>query len=216
MPEYPISVRLSSIETALNAPSTITEIGTLLEPLGYDQAKIAEGKQLLADAKALVNRQKVEYGEQYEASEIVNDARAAATRVYTPTLTLARIALKREPAAPAALALHGARKRTLSGWLEQATTFYSNLLANPQWVAEMAKFNRDQAALEAEQSVIQTLVAANLNQEQEKGEAQAATRARDAKLDELYDWYADYRDVAVIALDGHPEWIELIRKGEVD
>lgn len=110
----------------------------------------------------------------------------------------------------------GKRKQSLSGWIDQATTFYSNLLANADWVAAMASLNRDQTALEAEQAVIQALVDANLTQEKEKGESQEATRARDAKLEELYDWYGDYRDVAVVALDGHPEWIEMIRKGEVE
>ena len=60
------------------------------------------------------------------------------------------------------------------------------------------------------------LADSNVVQEKEKGESREATRTRDAKLDDLYDWFADFRDVAVIALDGNPEWIEIIRKGEVD
>jgi hypothetical protein len=170
----------------------------------------------LAAAKDSANQQKVEYGEQYEATQAVQEAWDAAKAAYGPTLALARIGLKKDTAAQTALALTGKRKDSLSGWIDQATTFYCNLLANAGWVAELAKFNRDQAALAAEQAVIQALVDANLTQEKEKGESQEATRARDAKLDELYDWYGDYRDVAVVALDGHPEWIELIRKGEVE
>ena len=216
MAYVPIEQRLAAIETGLNVPATIPEAGTLLAPFGYDETKIGAGQQLLAEARDLANQQKVEYGEQYEATQAVQAAWDAAKGAYGPTLALARIALKNETAAQTALALTGKRKQSLSGWIDQATTFYSNLLANADWVAAMASLNRDQTALEAEQAVIQALVDANLTQEKEKGESQEATRARDAKLEELYDWYGDYRDVAVVALDGHPEWIEMIRKGEVE
>lgn len=210
-----IEERLAAIDTGLNVPTTIPEAGTLLAPFGYDATKIAAGQQLLAETRDLVNQQKVEYGEQFEATEAVQLAWDAAKAAYGPSIALARVALKNETAAQSALGLAGRRKRSLSGWIDQAVTFYSNLLGNQSWVAIMATFNRDQTALAAEQQLVYALVAANLTQEKEKGESQQATRARDAKLDELYDWYGDYRDVAVIALDGHPEWIDLIRKGEV-
>lgn len=208
--------RLAAIETGLSVSVAVPEAGALLAPFGFDQTKIGEGQQLLADARDLANQQKVEYGEQYEATQAVQEAWEAAKAAYSPTLALARIALKNDTAAQTALGLTGSRKQSLSGWIDQATTFYANLLANPGWVAALATFNRDQAALTAEQSLIQALVDANVNQEKEKGESREATRARDAKLEELFEWYGDYRDIAVIALDGHPEWIALIRKGEVE
>lgn len=211
-----IDERLAAIGTGLKEPATIPEAGELLTPFGYNAAKIAAGSLLLAEAQTLVNQQRVEYGEQYEATLAVQQAWEAAKATYGATLALARIALKNETAAQTALMLRGARKRTLSGWIDQARTFYANLLANPTWVAAMASFNRGQETLTIEKGVIDTLVAANLAQEKEKGESQEATRARDAKLEQLYDWYGDYRDVAVIALAGHPEWIEMIRGGEVE
>lgn len=124
--------------------------------------------------------------------------------------------LRSDACAQTALGLIGRRQRSLSGWIDQATRCYTNLLTNSGWVTALANFNRDQMALAAEQELMQALVDANVNQEKEKGESREATRARDAKLDELYDWYGDYRDVAAIALDGHPKWIDLIRKGEVE
>lgn len=216
MARIPIEQRLAAIETGLNAPTTIPEIGTLLAPFGYDSARIAEGQQMLAEAQSLVQQQRVEYGEQYEATEAVQQTWDAAKAVYAPTVAIGRVALKKEAAVDTALGLKGRRKRTLSGWIDQANTFYTNLLANAAWVTEMAKFNRPQPTLEAEQALVQALVAANLDQEKEKGEAQAKTRERDAKLEELYDWYSDYREIAEVALAGHPEWIELVRGGEVE
>jgi hypothetical protein len=146
----------------------------------------------------------------------VNNAWNAARAVYGPTLALTRVALRNDTAAQTALGLTGRRKKSLSGWIDQATTFYTNLLNNASWVSALANFNRPQTTLDYEKTVIQALASANMTQEKEKGEAQKATRARDEALDYLYDWYADYREVAEVALADHPEWMELIRGGEVE
>ena len=49
---------------------------------------------------------------------------------------------------------------------------------------------------------------ANLTQEKEKGEAQAATKARDAALDDLQDWLSDYLAIAKVALEEDPQLLE--------
>jgi len=45
-------------------------------------------------------------------------------------------------------------------------------------------------------------------QEKEKGEAQAATQARDKALDELQDWLSDYLAIAKVALEEDPQLLE--------
>ena len=50
--------------------------------------------------------------------------------------------------------------------------------------------------------------AANANQAKEMGEAQAATKERDAALDDLDQWLSDFNTVAKIALKNHDQWIE--------
>lgn len=49
---------------------------------------------------------------------------------------------------------------------------------------------------------------AKTRQEKEKGEAQAATKERDAKLDALDQWFDDFKEIAIIALDDSPQWRE--------
>lgn len=48
----------------------------------------------------------------------------------------------------------------------------------------------------------------NLQQKNETGEAQAATQARDKKLDELAKWVSDLRAVAKVALADDPQQLE--------
>ena len=49
--------------------------------------------------------------------------------------------------------------------------------------------------------------AANLVQEKEKGEAQAATQKRDLALEALMDWLSEYLAIAKVALE-EPQLLE--------
>lgn len=63
---------------------------------------------------------------------------------------------------------------------------------------------------------VKAVEAANLVQEKEKGEAQAATQKRDVAIDELQDWLSDYLAIflwkgfanAKIALEENPQLLE--------
>lgn len=211
----PIGERLTAIQTALDFITNNADVSAALDPFGYNATKIAEGQTVLDEAQTLHNQQQVEYGEQYAATQAVADARKAAEDAYTNSLKLARMVFKDDVAAQTALLLGGRRKVTLSGLINQMTTFYDNLLANGDWQTAIAPFNRPLATLQEEQALVHALVDANTAQEKEKGEAQVATRDRDAKLDELFDWHSDLVTVAAVALEGNPEWIEAIRAGEV-
>jgi hypothetical protein len=48
----------------------------------------------------------------------------------------------------------------------------------------------------------------------EKGEAQAATEARDKALDNLQEWMSDYIAVARIALEDEPQLMEMLGIGK--
>ena len=111
--------------------------------------------------------------------------------------------------------LSGERKRTLSGWLEQAVAFYTNLVGDADLMAAMGNFGYDQARLQAEGALVQAVVEANLAQEKEKGEAQDATKQRDAKLDEMDVWMSDFKAIAQVALEKNPQWLEKLGFGTV-
>ncbi len=57
----------------------------------------------------------------------------------------------------------------------------------------MAIFSFDETKLQAGQALLETLEQAYLTQEREKGDAQAITPERDAALDDMDEWIADYR-----------------------
>jgi hypothetical protein len=200
-----------AIDNSLNNP-VILDAVTLF---GYDQARLQAARALYDEVQALVAAQKREYGEQYEATAVVQSAWDTADLAYKNALKIARIVFRDSVKAQAALQLGGSRKKSLSGWIGQATTFYTNLLNNPDLLAAMTPYTYDQAKVTAEFALVQAVVNANAAQEKERGEAQEATKVRDAKLDELDQWLSDYKAIASVALTDSPQRLEQIGFGAV-
>jgi hypothetical protein len=214
-PKYGIDERLMAAQVAID--NTLNDEGVLdaVSVFGYDREKLIAARKLHDEARELVSKQKVEYGEQYEATETVRAAWDEANAAYMRALKVARIALRGNTKADAALGLSGKRKQSITGWIGQATNFYLNLLGDAGLIAALANFGYDRAKLEAEQASVQVVVEANAVQEKEKGEAQEATRLRDARLDELDQWLSDFKAIAQLAMDEHPQWLEKLGFGAV-
>ena len=210
-----IDERLLAAQVAIDNGLGDAGVLAALSAFGYDQARLGEGRALYEEVLALVNRQKAEYGDQFEATQAVTSAWEEANAAYGVALKVARVAFQGNQKARAALMLGGQRKQTLSGWLEQATAFYSNLLDDAGLMAALGNFGYDRAKLEAGQALVQAVVAANLVQEKEKGEAQEATKQRDAKLDALDGWMSDFKAIAQVALEEHSQWLEKLGFGAV-
>jgi hypothetical protein len=174
---------------------------------------MAAARGLYEQAEGQTAAQQAEYGDQYAATQAVEAAITAAYTAYMRSLQLARVAFKNNLKGQTALGLNGRRKESLSGWLGQAETLYQGLAADPSLLAEMAKFGYDLAKVQAEAGLVAAVRAANVGQEREKGEAQAATKARDALLAELDEWLADFKAVAQVALADSPQQLEMLGFG---
>lgn len=192
------------IENSISDPG----ISSSLEGYGYPVRRIGDGKKLYDDAVALQNAQKKEYGEQVAATAELNDIWDQADKKYMKTLKVARVAFKDIVKADKATMLFGARKVSLSGWLEQAKAFYANILSDPQLVTIMTGYGYTTEKLQSEAALVDQVAAKNLQQKKEIGEAQAATEARDKKIDELAAFVSDLRAIAKVALDDNPQQLE--------
>lgn len=197
-----------------NAQGT-PEILAALEQFGYNAARLQEGAALLEQAQALTAVQKKEYGDQFAATEALAQARDQADALYGVHRKLAALALKNDPQRRHALGLDQSVKQTFAGWLAQATIFYTNLLADAATVTALGRYNINQAALQQAQTFVQQATELNAAQEKEKGEAQQATKVRDAALDALDEWMVEFKQVAQIALAGSPQQLEALQFGAV-
>lgn len=113
------------------------------------------------------------------------------------------------------LGLTGKRRDNFSGWLLQANQFYNNALANPEILNKFATVNVTQESLTAGKALVDAAEQANQTQEKEKGEAQNATKTRDAALDDLEVWIEDLKGFSRIALEGKPQLLESLGLGVI-
>ncbi|MEO1620873.1 MAG: hypothetical protein AAFU53_07535 [Cyanobacteria bacterium J06632_3] len=193
-----------AIDNALNNP----EILGYLSDFGYTTARMQQGKKLYTLAAAAQLAQTAEAGEQVSATAAVNDAWTMAKKSYIRWVKVSRVALKGDSGAATQLDLSGKRKESLSGWLAQAKQFYNNALNDKTILKRLQDFGITEQKLKNGLKEIEAIEAANLVQEKEKGQAQAATQKRDTALDELQDWLSDYLAIAKVALEDNPQLLE--------
>ena len=207
-PNTSIAERLLNAELAINNTLNSPTILAAVTPFGYNTTRLEAAVALLDEVRLLAELQGKRYGEQYEATNQAQNLRDNATLAYSAALKIARVAFKNNESARNALVLSGTRKKSFSGWMDQCRRFYNNLLRTPDFLATMTLYNYHQAKLEAEAELIAAVATASEVQHKKRGEAQEATKARDAKLVELDRWVSDYRLVAEVALAGSPQQLE--------
>ena len=193
-----------AIDNALNNP----QILKYLSDFGYSSVRIQQGKKLYNVAAAAQLAQQMEAGEQVSATTVVNDAWENAKKTYSRMIKVARVAFKRNSGVAVQLDLNGTRKKSLSGWLAQANQFYQNALGDRTILSGLKEFGMTEQKLKAGLAELTVVEQANLAQEKEKGEAQAATQTRDTALDELQDWLSDYLAIAKVAMEEEPQLLE--------
>ena len=79
----PISERLLDAELAINNSMNYPEILDAVTPFGYDLIRLQAAYDLYKEALELVEMQKKEYGEQYEATAVVQRKWDTARPLYT-------------------------------------------------------------------------------------------------------------------------------------
>ena len=204
----PIEERMHAAQTMINNTLDDPDLMAALSQFGYGEDKVQAGKHLVDQVQTLGHQQLIEYGIQYEATEEMKKAWATAKKAYMRTLKVARIALAGNLKAESALQLRGRRKVGLAEWLDQATTFYTNLLHDADLLGQMAEYGYNPAKLEAEADLVRAVVAARVTQKQNKGNARQATGRRNAKLTELEAWLSDFRAILRVATEDNPTWLK--------
>jgi hypothetical protein len=216
MPKESIAAKLHSIENGILGTENSPEIQDRMTAFGYAPAKIAQGKTLLEKAKRHVAAQVGGYGDQYAASDEVNRSWSAAYSNYMVTVKVVRIAFKGHPDKLVKFRATGQRNRSLSGWLNNARIMYDNILDSPDALAVMANYGYSVEKFIAERDAVEQVEDLHSKRLAEKGEAQQGTVERDKAIDELCNWYSDFRAIARIALYDSPQLLEtlgIVRKG---
>ncbi len=200
---------LLHVKVAINN-SNHADIAPILTSYGYTPAKIDAGKALYEVAMDKQKLQVKEYGEQYTATEKLTKAIADASEEYKKHVSIANVAFRNQKGILSEMAASGERKKTQAAWITQANTFYKNLMAKADYKTAMAQFGQTEAILTAAANKFKDVADLYDARQTESGEAQTATKVRDAAIDELDVWFTDYSDIAIIALGNKPELLEIL------
>jgi len=199
---------LLQAQTAIDNALTDDEVKGFLSVFGYDDTVLNAGKALLDEAGRLNQQQLKEYGDQYSATQEFTAKWETAKSDYTRFTKIARVAVKNDPAAYQKLGLSGTRRQSFSGLSAQMDQFYTNALADPAILSALGRFGVTQDKLSSGKQNSDAAKAASVAQQNEKGEAQQATLARDKAVDALEDWLSDFTAIARIALEEKPQLLE--------
>ena len=174
----------------------------------YTEARMTEGKNLLATARSLSDKQGKEYGEQYQAYNDYEKEIEFLSSKYAVHVDAAKFVFRERVDAQTTLGLIGRRKITTSGILLQMESFYNRLLENPDWTLAMNVLLITKDELVEQQNGIKNARVLKDKHSREMGEAQQATVERDAALEALDSWVSDYIKVARFALAATPQLLE--------
>ncbi|MDR1895326.1 MAG: hypothetical protein LBR10_00870 [Prevotellaceae bacterium] len=202
--------KIQSIEDGILGAQNNPEILQRMSAYGYTPERLAEGENLLDAVKSKRASQVAEYGNQYAATGELEKLFTASYGEYMVTVKVSRVALKSQPELLAKFKATGLRNRSLSGWLDDAGIFYTNLLETPEAVAALAAFGITEERLRKEQASVKEVENLHSRQLSEKGEAQQATKDRDKLFDQVCNWYSDFRAIARIALYDKPQLLEAL------
>ena len=186
------------------------EIEPTLIKRGYTTVVIDAAKLKVKNLQELDEKQKKEYSEQYNATETYNKDWAEVKVIYAEHVELGRIVFKNDFKNYMQLGLQGDRKHSFSGFMHQAKLYYNNALDSQEIMDGLNTKGITKKELEDTLALIEQVEKEKFNQKKETGEAQQATKVRDAAFDEMHEWYFDLKRVATKALLSKPALLKIL------
>ncbi|SIS46574.1 hypothetical protein SAMN05421789_101361 [Kaistella chaponensis] len=173
--------------TNAKQPEILAELGTV----GITETQLDAHLADITNLEQLSQQQIQEYGEQFAATDLFNEKKAAIDTTFARHRNLAKIAFKGDRQANTTLGIDAGRKQAFAAWFQLVSNFYAQILANPDFKTKAEGVNIKEADIAAMQTSLQEIVAVKNSQKKETGEAQKATDTRDAAIDVLYPKYTE-------------------------
>jgi len=167
-----ISALLESSKIALNVAMNDEEIKNALLKYNFDEARLNEGLELYNNASQLAADQKKEYGEQYSAREEFEKVFEEGNAIFIEHSKFSKLAYRNNANKLAKLGIVGNRPTTITGWLDQAKSFYKNALSDEELISKLSRYAITKEKLEAGQQLIINVEEAKVRHNIEMGEAQ--------------------------------------------
>lgn len=203
---------LESSRIALQNVETNPVIKPLMESLGYNTAKIDNGKALLETTKTTFNNNQTLEDTRAKAYKVFEDLKQEIETVYSKDRKKAKVIFRNQTLILKELALKGTLPKSYVKWLETVTTFYNVLNTNADILSQVVVVQITQEHVTAVIVQLNELENARGAYIQAKGNAQNATKTKATAFKELEKWMSSFYAIARIALEDEPQLLESLGK----
>lgn len=203
-----ISEYLENSELTLKNARKDQFISQCLATYKISDEKYDEGLQLCTDAYDLQKEQIKLHGEQFRAKQKFEKLLAETHSLYMEHVKFMRLAHRDDLKKLNELDAAGIRDKTITGWLTQTKTFYTNTINDEEVLLKMNEYGITKENLQAVELKVLEVTSANQDHKDRKGAAQDATTRRDKALEKLEDFMGNFIAVCRIALKEHPQLLE--------
>ena len=191
------------------------EIAPLMETWGYDEAARTADLELLAQTHAARTDQQREVSE----ADVAHKAKAQTKKAARPGFVLLhrfiRTADRKNPELDIASTLAVKPLPTAEApFIGYTTDLLDRIASHPDIVAALAELGYAQARLDQLRPLIDAISDAKVSQTKEQGEAEMATAAYNAFLDQVRTAYSFIKMIAQEALKDKPQLVEIMGLGK--
>jgi uncharacterized membrane protein YheB (UPF0754 family) len=203
---------LELYRVALENSGTQPDISREMAVLGYDAAKIAEGKALLAQTRAMYDANSKELDETIASHALFASKKEEIQNVFKMHCKKARVVFRKDSITKDRLSISGRIPRAYVKWYETVKKFYEISSTNADIQSKLARLAITPEQLTAAKTLLTELETTRAEYLREKGESQEATKIKDAAFASMDDWMSEFYAVAWIALEDKPQLMEALGK----
>lgn len=203
---------LESSRIALQNVETNPVIKPLMEALGYNTAKIDEGKALLENAKTQYNSNQTLEDTRAKAYKAFEEMRADIETKYSRDRKKVKVIFRNNALVLKELGIKGIIPKSYVKWLETVTTFYNLLNTDAEIRNQLTAVQITEAHVAEVIAALNTLENLRGAYIQAKGNAQNATKTKNKAFKDLESWMSDFHAMARIALEEEPQLLESLGK----
>lgn len=185
-------------------------VAPVLEQYRIDEAFRQRGRELVHNAEQALADKHTEKAEERAAFRTFDGGRYDLERLYRDHKEGARIVFKKDATAKDQLMIDGAFPTAYDHQMIAIETFYRKISENPAYQTAVERVLITPEDIQNALAQVTEVKDLRKAYEQERGEAQIATKTKDAALAELEAHMDEYLDLAKYALRNHPQHLELL------
>lgn len=186
------------------------QIAPLLDEYDYNSEERARGLSIYSTAREAFDQKRAEHFEASECYTHFAEAEKTLIKEYKKYRKRAKIAFKREPLSQDSLGINRKVPTVYLVRMEAITNFYTTLLNSDEMLVKISRFKCTEETIQEALDLLKEVKEKRSKYIKERGEAQNATKVKDKALELLQFWMDDFIDVAKLALENHPQLLEIM------